>query len=445
MKFRSKSVSGKRERGAVAIITGLSLAVMIGFLGLSVDLGRLFVMKSELQTAMDACALGAATGLRPGLNDPNALARARAYGKATLDASMEAGALARGDSVNKVGFQKDALNPGLVRIGFGDRLDNISDAWADVNTARYARCSYDLEGLAVYFMRVLDGPTQAGVSAFATATMPPSSGPACLFPIALCNNGSTSSANQWGLQPGQWQRALSDNKAALAPGWFGWLDLDGKAGGGAKDLKDTIALDGYCEDVKSILVEKGAKQGVQDAWNTRFGLYKGSYAKESSPPDLTGYSYRDVGAQNGKIADNWAPSNWDSNPNQILNAYSGADKNSSNVANEKNYTNASKQNLPFQADYRKAFNAYTILSAGEYASHGRTRRVVPVPVFNCSASTPTYIQDAQACVLLLHPIADPKDITVEYLGRAEDLPECSTSGAGGGTGGGGGSVPVLVQ
>ncbi|MFP5405356.1 MAG: enoyl-CoA hydratase-related protein, partial [Gammaproteobacteria bacterium] len=70
-----------RQEGAIAIITGLTIAVLIGFLGIGVDLGRLFVVKSELQSAMDACALAASSQLRPGLNDPNALDRAIAYGR----------------------------------------------------------------------------------------------------------------------------------------------------------------------------------------------------------------------------------------------------------------------------------------------------------------------------------------------------------------------------
>ena len=55
------------QGGGVLVLFGISLAVLIGFLGIVVDLGRLFVTKTELQTAMDACALAAASELRPGL------------------------------------------------------------------------------------------------------------------------------------------------------------------------------------------------------------------------------------------------------------------------------------------------------------------------------------------------------------------------------------------
>ena len=49
----------RNQRGAVAIIVGLTLAVLIGFAGLALDLGRLYVNKSELQNAADSCALAA--------------------------------------------------------------------------------------------------------------------------------------------------------------------------------------------------------------------------------------------------------------------------------------------------------------------------------------------------------------------------------------------------
>lgn len=52
-----------RQQGAVAIIVGLSLFILIGLLGLVVDLGHLYVAKSGLQNAADAAALSGAKQL----------------------------------------------------------------------------------------------------------------------------------------------------------------------------------------------------------------------------------------------------------------------------------------------------------------------------------------------------------------------------------------------
>lgn len=53
----------QRERGAVLPMVGLTLAVLLGMAGLVIDLSGLFVAKTELQSAVDSCALSAAQEL----------------------------------------------------------------------------------------------------------------------------------------------------------------------------------------------------------------------------------------------------------------------------------------------------------------------------------------------------------------------------------------------
>src|SRR5688572_4455342 len=100
-----------RQKGAVLILVGVSLAVLIGFLGLVIDLGRLFVTKTELQSAMDACALAATAELKPGLNPPDVDAITKA-----VNAGITAG------TRNKVGFQAGAVAITPADIYFSDRL-----------------------------------------------------------------------------------------------------------------------------------------------------------------------------------------------------------------------------------------------------------------------------------------------------------------------------------
>jgi hypothetical protein len=59
--FRAKFKS--RQQGAVAMIVAISLVVLIGMLGLVLDLGHLYVTKTELQNAADAAALSGAKQL----------------------------------------------------------------------------------------------------------------------------------------------------------------------------------------------------------------------------------------------------------------------------------------------------------------------------------------------------------------------------------------------
>jgi len=53
----------RRQRGAVIITVCLFLLFLLGFMGIAMDFGRLFIVKTELQTAMDSCALAAAQEL----------------------------------------------------------------------------------------------------------------------------------------------------------------------------------------------------------------------------------------------------------------------------------------------------------------------------------------------------------------------------------------------
>ena len=74
---RRHPIRKRAERGFSLILLSLSLFVMLGMLGLAVDLGRMFVYKNELQTFADASALAAAAqmdGTQTGLQGANATA-----------------------------------------------------------------------------------------------------------------------------------------------------------------------------------------------------------------------------------------------------------------------------------------------------------------------------------------------------------------------------------
>ena len=52
-----------REDGFVLIVTCIALAILLGLAGLGIDIGRMYVIKSELQAFSDAAALNAALQL----------------------------------------------------------------------------------------------------------------------------------------------------------------------------------------------------------------------------------------------------------------------------------------------------------------------------------------------------------------------------------------------
>src|SRR3982750_1067209 len=80
------------QRGAVILTAALTMLFLLGFMGVALDFGHLFVVKTEMQTAMDSCALAAAQEL-DGASD--ALTRAS-------NAGVTAG------NLNRVNFQGGA-------------------------------------------------------------------------------------------------------------------------------------------------------------------------------------------------------------------------------------------------------------------------------------------------------------------------------------------------
>src|SRR5688500_9365250 len=67
-------VPARRRRGSALLYVTVSMTVLLGFASLAVDLGHVYVVRSELQLAADAAARYGATGLEVGV--ATAVARA---------------------------------------------------------------------------------------------------------------------------------------------------------------------------------------------------------------------------------------------------------------------------------------------------------------------------------------------------------------------------------
>ncbi len=138
-----KTTSGyrKSERGAVAIIFGLTVVVLFAMGGVVLDLGHLYIAKAELQNAADAAALAGAKDLNettPGIDAAVATAQ-------TISAK------------NKYNFSTD-VTLALANIEFGPSPDG---PWSSVAAARAApqgmtfiKVDTGLKVLGTYLMRV---------------------------------------------------------------------------------------------------------------------------------------------------------------------------------------------------------------------------------------------------------------------------------------------------
>ncbi len=407
--------SRREQRGAIAIIVGLSLAVLIGFAGLALDGGRLYMTKTELQNAADACALAAAYELTGAPNIP----------AANFAHANDAGLLVAGD--NRVGFQGDDIVPQDVTVEFGTSLSAgpwLSAASNPPGNSKYVRCTIQEAGIAPWFMQVLGFGPQT-VRALATATLA-NSQTNCGIPLGMCTKGP---APTYGLTKGQWVDGRF-SAGGGSTGSFNWIDFTPTAGG-QSELAALLKGNGECNMNTAVNVGQPGNLGnaAAQAWNTRFGLYQsGQNNVNTAPPDRTGYAY---------TALNW-PSRFNALPDFLakrsINAPYGP-----NVAAGNALTGLSISN---------AYNPTT--SVAQHAQYGADRRLAVAPLLNCADWEGTNHQapiQAWVCVLLLHPIASPQDIVyMEFEGMANDpTSPCATSGVIGTANSVGPLVPGLVQ
>jgi Flp pilus assembly protein TadG len=425
-------LNSARQNGGVLILVALALAVLIGFLGLVIDVGRLFVAKTELQSAMDACALAASAELRPGVvpTDPQAISRA-------VSAGLTAG------NRNKVNFQAGTAGVTAADVYFSDHLsDNtttypfgyVSAATANPATAKYVMCAHATGGITTWFIQVVQGFVGATsgpstVGAWAAATTAPAQ-TNCGVPIGICKMGP---APGYGMTAGQWVSGRFDAGGG-ATGSYNWIDYSPPAGG-QSELAALLSGQGQCNlNVTTPVGQTGVLgNAAARAWNSRFGLYQGGGGNpnaSTAPPDYTGYSY--------------TPVNWPSQSN----AYSDFQARRSAYASYGNTIDTvSAGNGITGLSVTNAYNVATHGPSGQHRTNGADRRVVTAPIVDCTqwATSQTVPIVDWACVLLLHPISSPSDIVhMEYLGKATIVGSpCTTFGLAGGTAGP--LVPVLVQ
>ncbi len=67
-----------RQKGQILILTGLTIIVLIGAVGLAIDAGRAYGVKARLNAAVDAASIAAARALAQGTDDSSRIANAQA-------------------------------------------------------------------------------------------------------------------------------------------------------------------------------------------------------------------------------------------------------------------------------------------------------------------------------------------------------------------------------
>lgn len=404
----AKNRRRQREDGIMTIIVAMSLVALLGFAGLVLDLGRLYVNKTELQNASDACALAAANELtcEPGLGT-------------CLENAESAGIFAARQ--NKTNFQASdvaiAAQDIKFHIAVGPNASYLSRAAGARPESRFALCTASASGIVPWFMGVLGLGAQS-VSATAVATLASGQTSCNAAPLGICSRGL--SAPSFGRVAGDWITSAYSTSADSADltGDFRWIDFT--LGAGASPIRaQLLGNDAVCGIKSSDAVKRvtGSPLGALSAWNTRFGIYSGGESVSSAAPDKTGYAY---------------PSS--ALPSITSNAYP-------------DYRSKQTAHTPFTPGAYAVTGFGSATSIGNHLDHGAERRLIAVPVIDCNAAPAHPPILAMACVLMLNPLSNDASssnvATLEWRGLASDpASPCRSAGV---AGAGGPLVTTLVQ
>ena len=435
---RTMSTGRNRMRGVVALTVGLALLALLAVAGLALDLGQLFVAKTEQQNAMDACALSASRELQTPPMSPAQLQRAEAAGKAI-------------GAMNRRLFHKEPILAGEIAVTFSATLNGTyTAAGAAPQNTGFVRCTTRKAGILTWFMHLWGHDSEA-VAATAVASVGPSSGnpnnpTMCnVAPLGMCtrvttpDTCTTGAPDSNGLCIGKWYSGRFSTGGSTT-GNFNWLDIDRRGGGAnviAAVLEGTSPVCGVETGVTQYGAETGTMgEGVGVAWNSRFGLYKngaGNPVPDASPPDLTGYAYTTANYPAGENA----------YPDYVAKQQPGTFITYGITGNG----NPNGIRVGRQYD--------STLSGDGPAGHGaigvQGRRILIMPAVDCSTWGPGHVATISGfvCALMTTPYLGPTDpVSLEYLGTlAAAGTKCTTYGTPGGGGGGSGGprIPMLVQ
>lgn len=426
-----------RQKGAVLLTVAMMLLFLLGFMGIALDLGRLFIVKTELQTAMDSCALSAAQELNGvgGAAPVDSISRARNAGRAAANLNAVNLQSANWDDKGQV---TDA------DITFRDAGFNLT---TNPVLAKYADCEHVQPGVRMWLLQAMGAfhgdtgafPAMRNVAARAVATRS-SAQSTCPVPVALkpklCGGVECPGPN-YGFTTGEWVTLIMDAGGATN-GEIGWANLNG-----SNDAAETVAeMEGYCgTEIGDELGTPGVQTAVADVWNYRFGIYKNNVNPAVKRPDFSGYAY---------TAANWPSQSHaydgDTPPLAHATADRYVDKRAAFASCADTGTAVRGAPGSCEGITGLTLNSFQKLATpgvsatDGHRAHGMNRRLVVIPVINSASHVIDF-----ACMFMLQPLSIPMtDTQMEFRGNAGAIGSpCTTSGLPGGAAGP--LVPVLVR
>lgn len=415
-----------RQRGAMIVTAALLLLFLLGFMGIALDFGHLFVVKTELQTAVDSCALAAARELD---KQGSAITRANSAGQTAGNA-------------NRVNMQSATWSgQGQIAATEITFRDAAYASTIDPAVAVYAQCAHSQPNIKMWLMQALGAfsgdtagnPATRSVVASAVATRA-SAQTACPIPVAAKPKPGGTAPN-YGFAVGEWVTLIMAQNAAVG-GQIGWANLDG-----SNSASETEAeLNGRCgAKVGDTIGTPGVQTSVADVWNQRFGIYKNSGDPSVGRPDYTGYAYTSLNWPTRFNAYNGAPGPGADATAQNFVTKRAAFASCADTGTKVKGANSCESITGLSLNsFQKLANPGNV--AGGHMQYGLDRRFVTVPVIDGGNHVVDYL-----CMLMLQPLSIPMtDTQLEFRGNAGAAGSpCTTSGLAGGSAGP--LVPVLVR
>jgi len=441
---------------------------------LALDLGRLYVLRTEMQNAVDAAALAAAAELNA---ESDAIERARLAGKGLLESDSHFSnvkeLLGIGlDETTEIKFEffcaignkfeQNIENLATICTGEADPADSnklIVPTDADDDQAHYVRITLNpilsddggaRYGIDLFFIPILNAlgiDTLRHIDLKATALAGRHFYNCRYPPVMLCDPLEGMGGMEKNLEPGQ-QILLKTQTGTWAPGIFAFLDLDLFTGGGAGDAMVAMAdeTDLGCTPPEVLPEPGGMTNKTAAGVNTRFDEYRfGLTPSDFKPaPNITNYGGYDDVAQSG-IGDDgkrrWRDSRFDidfkdldlSNP---LNRIGDGDWDRVDYFNTNHPTGARPSDWATTITRKQVYD-WEISSGNIPFQPTHTagipeRRVIHVAVLSCNALGvgpgeifPIVDPDGFAKLFITERVEDPPDtnILVEYVGWATERDE----------------------
>jgi len=268
------------QRGAVAVIVAISLVVLVGVLGIVVDLGHLYVAKSQLQNAADAAALSGAKELNGNLAGVNnAVAKAiEAAHKNTFELHGQAVVITNANI--RVGTCPDAGCMVPVTSITSDALA-ADKTFLEVNTGAQA--------LNTWFIQVLG--EHMGMNALADAVA--GKYVVDITPIAICRIANSGTTNELGYERGLTYKVSDSNP--IGAGTMYWIDPESNTPGTCTVTSANATRPYLCTGKtgfvpvvgQTVNTNTGISVSQMESLDSRFDSYgsQGKCDPATAPPD----------------------------------------------------------------------------------------------------------------------------------------------------------------